>query len=126
VATKLEHYVWGSLTRGPTADNEYVELCGLERGNLLRAGGERGVRAHINSIHSTHTKPVLKQGEMSNKRDNLLRAGGERGVRAHINSIHSAHTKPVLKQEVANNERGNLWRFPVRLDLFKKMDTIGV
>jgi hypothetical protein len=61
-ATKLEQYVWKSLTRGPTADNENVELCGLERGNLVRAGGEGGVRAHINSIHSAHTKPVLKQG----------------------------------------------------------------
>jgi hypothetical protein len=81
--------LWKSLTRGPAADYKNVELCGLERGNLLRAGGERGVRAHINSINSAHTKPVLKQGEI-------------------------------------NNERGNLWRFPVRFDLFKKMDTIGV
>ncbi len=70
-----------------------------ERGNWLRAGGERGVRPHINSIHSAHTKPVLKQGEMNNERGNLLGAVGERGVRAHFNGIHSAHTKPVLKQE---------------------------
>ncbi len=118
--------MWKSLTRGPTADYENFELFGLERGNLLRAGGKRGVRAHINIIHSAHTKPVLKQGEMNNERGNLLRAGGERGVLAHINSIHSAHTKPVLKQGVTNNERGNLWRFPVRLDLFKKIETIGV
>jgi hypothetical protein len=63
---------------------------------------------------------------MNNERGNLLRAGGERGVRAHINSYHNAHTKPVLKQGEMDNERGNLWRFPVRLDLFKKMETKGV
>jgi hypothetical protein len=81
-----------------------------ERGNLLRAGGETGVRAHIHSIHSAHTKPVLKQGVTNNERGNLLRAGGERGVRAHINCIQSAHAKPVLKQGEMNNERGNLLR----------------